>query len=379
MKIAVFFGGRSCEHDISVITGVQAMAALNRDKYEVFPVYMKEGAYYTGDVLMDISFYERTDLSKCRRIWLIDGAFSARIKNILVKKFVPDAALICCHGGEGENGCLQGVIESASIPYTSAGTAACGIAMDKSLCKTLCDGLMLNTVESVSVFRTDFYKKSEEIFRHIETYLDYPVIVKPSSLGSSIGITRATNREELLNALDTAFAFDKKALVEKALENFTELNCAAVSDGQKVIVSEIEQPISWNAFLTFEDKYVDGGKGMDGLRRRLPAEIDGEVARAVKDTTELLYNEIDMSGVVRVDFLLSREGKLYVNEINTVPGSLAFYLFEPLGITFDALLDMMIEGACVKFRENKKSKLAFNSNVLKNFGGVKGKQLPKSR
>ncbi len=376
MIIAVFYGGRSCEHDISVITAVQAMAALD-EKYEVAPIYMKDGAYYTGDLLKDISFYERPDLKKCQRLWLIDGVFCARFKSIYHRKFRPDVALICCHGGEGENGCLQGVLESNKIPYTSSGVTACGVAMDKVIGKTLFDGLMLNTVESITVYRDDYIKKKDDIFRHIETYLDYQLIIKTAALGCSIGISRVKNREELREGIEVACAFDKKLLVERALEDFVELNCAVVSDGEKIIVSEIERPLSWSEFLTFQDKYEAGGKGMQGERRQLPANIPSDVAEKVKDIAKRLYAEADMAGVVRIDFLLSKENKLFVNEINSVPGSLAFYLFEPIGIAFNVLLDMIITGAVRKFADNKKSKLAFNSSVLKNFGGAKGKQLPK--
>lgn len=378
MIIAVFYGGRSCEHDISVITAVQAMACLD-EKYEVMPVYMKEGAYYTSESLKDISFYEKTNIKKCQRLWLIDGVFYTRIKNIYIKKFKPDVALICCHGGEGENGSLQGLLESQRIPYTSSGVTACGIAMDKVIGKTLCDGLMLNTVDSITVYRDDFIRRKDEIFRHIETYLDYPLMIKPSALGSSIGISRAKNREELRNAIEIACAFDRKILVERALTDFTELNCAVVSDDENIIVSEIERPLSWSDFLTFDDKYLEGGKGMSGEKRQLPAKIPEDISENVKDVAKRLYIDADMNGVVRIDFLLSKENKLYVNEINSVPGSLAFYLFEPLGISFSALLDMIIHGAVKKSAENKKSRLAFNSSVLKNFGGAKGKQLPKCR
>lgn len=364
MNVAVFFGGRSCEHDISIITGVQTINALG-DDYRVLPIYMKDGGFYTSDLMKDVSFFRDENLKKATRLWLIDGTFYARVKKFLVKKVKPDVALVCCHGGEGENGVLQGVLEYNGIPYTSAGLAASSVCMDKSVAKQLLDGMMLNTVPSITIRRADYEKNTGEVLRHVSTFLDYPLIVKPSGLGSSIGIRKARTEYELKNAIDVAAKFDEKIIVETALENFKELNCAAYSDGTNVFVSEVESPKSWHEFLSFEDKY-SGGK-LEGGTRELPALISEETRNNVKDVTKRIYEDLDMSGVVRVDFLLSGDGKLFVNEVNTVPGSMAFYLFENDGIPFKKMLDGIIEGALKKKRETKKSRLTYDSDVIGNF------------
>lgn len=377
MDIAVLFGGRSCEHDISIITAVQAMAHLDPEKYSVRPVYMKDGDFYTGDCLKDIDFYIRPDIKKCTKLRLTDGQFRAAGKGFIHGGFKPDAALICCHGGEGENGVLQGLLEFNNIPYTSADVCASAVCMDKVVTKQLINGLMLNAVDEISFTRADFEKKRSELIRHIETYIDYPMIIKPCSLGSSIGIKRAECRDKLITAIEIAAKFDIRIIVERALDSFVELNCAVVSDGVNIIPSEVEKPITWRDFLTFEDKYMAGGKGMKGELRELPAKIDGDSYDLVRKTSARLYEELNMSGVIRIDYFLSADKKLYVNEINTVPGSLSFYLFEPMGMSFSELLDMLIDGALYKQRAKNRCVLAYNSEVLKNFNGTKNKRLQK--
>lgn len=211
MNIAVFFGGRSCEHDISIITGVQVLNALG-DGYRVLPVYMKDGGFYTSDNMKDVGFFENPNLKKATRIWLIDGSFYTRKGMLLLKKETPDVALICCHGGEGENGVLQGFLEYNGVPYTSAGLIASSVCMDKSIAKQLLDGLMLNTMPSITVSRGDFEKNTNDVIRHVSTFLEYPLIVKPSGLGSSIGIKKARTEDELKAAIEVAAKFDEKSL-----------------------------------------------------------------------------------------------------------------------------------------------------------------------
>lgn len=376
-NIAVFYGGRSCEHDISIITAIQAMNNIDKDKYEIYPVYMREGNFYTGDFLFDIEFYQVFNARKVTKVMLINGSFYSNIKRILIKKFKADVALICCHGGEGENGALQGVLELNNIPYTSAGVLSSAVGMDKLLSKMLFQGIMLNTVEEIAVVREEFKADKNKAVLQIESRLSYPLIVKPSSLGSSIGIKKANNKDELIEAVTIASAFDNRIIVERALNEFIELNCAVVSDGKNIIVSEVERPISWQDYLTFEEKYLAGGKGMRDSRRELPALIDKDIYESVKGVTERLYKELNLAGVVRIDYLLADNNKLFVNEINTIPGSLSYYLFEPLGITFMELIDILVDGALYKYSIQKENRLAYQSNVLRNFGGNKVKHLQK--
>lgn len=368
-KVAVFFGGKSPEHDISIITGLQAMSKLRADKYEIFPIYIKDG-YYFGK-FKSIDDFVEFDKSKCEEVVLIKGSFFT-VKKKLKRLFKPDVALLCTHGGNGENGVLQGILEDNQIPYTSSNVFGSAIGMDKEFSKQLFESDLINVVRHFTVEKDDFEKNQNEVIMHLETFLSYPMITKPVSLGSSIGIKKSRNREELVESIHIATFFDTRVIVENALERFTEVNCAAVSDGEKVYISETESPTSWNEFLTFEDKYANDGK-MSEIDRKIPAELDPSMELEVKDITEKIYTDFGLKGVVRFDFLVEEKNKkLYLNEINTIPGSLAFYLFEPIGISFEELLDIMVKGAVYEYEKVKKCSFVFQSNVLKNFkGGTK--------
>lgn len=374
MNVAVFFGGKSVERDISVITALQAMSRLDKNKYDVFPVYMRDGVVYTG-ALDEVGAYSPFMPKKHQKVWLIGGIFYTRVKGILIKRYKPDVALICCHGGEGESGALQGMLEMNGLPYTGCRVLQSAIGMDKAAQKELFSGLMLNVVENVVIDRADYDERPDEILLHIDTLFDYPLMVKPATLGSSIGISRAANRAELIEAVDVAKEFDTKIVIERALTNFTELNCAAVSDGTQIVVSEVGRPMSWQSYLTFEDKYIGGGKGMESAKRELPANIDADTYLKVKAVTLRLFKELGLDGVVRVDYLLDNDaGKLFINEINTIPGSLAYYLFEPLGLSYTALLDMLIDGAVKKHEAAASVKNEYISDVLKNLTSLGSKK-----
>ncbi|MDR3216383.1 MAG: hypothetical protein LBT55_03095 [Clostridiaceae bacterium] len=369
-KIAVLFGGRSAEHDISVLTAVQAMSALNRAKYDVYPVYIKNGGFYTGD-LCSIGAFTPFESRKHAEIFLERGAFYQRKRGKPTLDLVPDAALMCTHGGEGENGVLQGVLEFNRIPYTSADVKNSAVGMDKLLQKQLFSEMLLNVVRYIRVERDDFAADKNKTAAHIEMFLDYPVIVKPAGQGSSIGIRPAADRNELFDCLEAAACFDKNVIVERALVKFTEVNCAAFAHGGEIIVSETEQPLNWRGFLSFDDKYIGSKNGSD-KKHAMPAPIGG-LNDAVKNAVKRIYAEMGLSGVVRIDFLVDTvENKLYVNEINTIPGSLAFYLFEPLGITFSELLDKIIENALAVAEDNKRNIVEYPSRVLENFAAGTG-------
>ena len=368
-KVAVFFGGKSCEHDISIITALQAMGQLDKSKYEVCPVYIKDGFYVDG--LKKITEFTPFIPENHTRVFLLDGTFFEVGKKVK-KQFKPDVALLCTHGGEGENGCLQGLLEMANIPYTSANVLGSAVCMNKAISKEVFENMVLNVVKHIVLYRDDYIADSRQVAEKIESVLDYPVIVKPSSLGSSIGIEVAFDREELFHALDVAVCFDSQIVVERALVNFVEINCAAILNGENIIVSETECPVSWNSFLTYEEKYMGGGK-MSGAVRSIPAPVDESINLEIKEMTKKIYQQLGLSGVARMDYLYDKgANKVYLNEINTIPGSLSFYLFEPLGISYEKLLDIMIDSAVVHFEKKKQNSFEFKSSVLSNFaGGIK--------
>jgi D-alanine-D-alanine ligase len=363
-KIALIFGGKSVERDISVITAVQTYKALDDKKYAVTPIFIYEGDFYTGNLktLKDFAPFVPTAHKK---LTLLGGKFCQVKKNKLIPIFKPDVVVNCCHGGEGENGTLAGVLEFNDLPHTSPGVLPSAICMDKTVSKVHFDSLFLNTAKSKWFSRKEYEENANEILEMLESRLDYPMIVKPAHLGSSIGINVATNKDELKFAIDVAVEFDDKILVEHKLSNFVEVNCGAFRSAEGIVVSATEQPLSKSNFLTFADKYSTGK--MSGGGHIIPAQI-GNLNKQVQETTHMLYNKLGLSGVVRFDYLVDVENeKIYINEINTVPGSLAYYLFEYIGIGFGEMMDKIIEQAEIDFLDKKSRRHNFATDILSNF------------
>ncbi len=363
-KIALIFGGRSLESDISIITAMQTLSNIDKSLFNVEPVYMYEGDFYVKklDSLDAFSAFNPIEHSKAI---LYKGEFYTVKRNGLVKYFKPDAAFICCHGGEGESGILQAILEYNGIAYTSPSVIASACGMDKALSKQLFEGMLLNTLPHEVVTREEFEEDAERTLQRLESFLTYPLIVKPSTLGSSIGITVAENHEQLDFALQVACRFDTKIIVEHKLTDFVEVNCAAFRDGDRIVLSDTEQPLTLNDFLTFDDKYMTNGK-MSGGGHVIPADI-GNLELIVKANTERIYRELDLNGVVRMDYLVDKvRNKVYINEINTVPGSMAFYLFEGQGIDFKALITRLIENA-VNYQAVHRTPSKFKTEVLSKF------------
>jgi len=347
MKVAVFFGGKSCEHHISRITGAQAMRALGA-RHGVIPVYIDpNGAFWTGkDLLKPDAFQEGAKPRKTRAAIhpASDKLYSEKGK-VLAKI---DAAVLATHGFGGEDGCLQGLLTLAGIPFTGSGVAASAIGMDKILMKKLFERAALPILPYVAFTAADYRGETFSVVEKIKTNLRFPMIVKPAKCGSSIGISVAHNFEELFEAIAAALLWDNAAVVENALApGFTELNCAGLGYGHDVAVSEIEQPVSAEEFLTFRDKYArKGGKGKGGAfyNRKFPADIPQELAEKVKNCTKRAFTAIGAAGVARVDFLYDGE-TLFVNEINTIPGALSYYLFSKgaVKLSFADLLDRLLD------------------------------------
>lgn len=365
-KVALIFGGRSLESDISVITAMQTLAVLKETEYDVEPFYLYDGDFYTKGV-DDISAFTPFEKEKHLRTVMVNGTFCSVKKNRLKREFRPDVALICCHGGEGENGVLQGLLDFNGVSYCSSGVLGSAVCMDKGAAKSVFEQMLLNVIQHITVFSEDLARDPDLAAAHCEKALKYPMIVKPASQGSSIGIRAAHDRAELIEAMQVAAEFDGKLLVEEKLTDFAEVNCAAYLKGGRVVVSETERPLAAGELLTFEDKYMSGGK-MSGGGRVMPADVGEELNAVVRSVTERVYRAMELRGIVRADFLVDRtRGKVYINEINTVPGSMAFYLFEPLGIDFAGLLTDQIEEALALRRAGSR-RTVFRSAVLTHYG-----------
>lgn len=367
-RIALIFGGRSLEKEISIITAMQVLANVDKSEFKVEPIYMDDGNFYVGDV-DDVKKFVSFNPLAHEKAYFIKGEFFKLKRNKLVKFFKPDVAFLCCHGGEGENGTLQGLLEYNGIAYTSCDVCASACCMDKAFSKKVFDGLMLNVLPYETVLKSDYEKDEQGTVDWLKAVLDYPIIVKPSTGGSSIGIAVATDDESLAYALDVAFNFDDKVIAEKKLVDFKEVNCAAFEENGKIVVSNTERPCLDSDFLTFDDKYVGGGK-MSRSERIMPADI-GSLELIVKANTERVYKEMGLFGVVRVDYLVDeKRKKVYINEINTIPGSMAFYLFD---MPFSSLISRLVEQAIL--RKTRGVKTSFATGILANFsGGMKIKK-----
>ena len=390
--VAVFFGGQACEHDISIVTSHQIMENMNRDRFRVVPVYItREGQWYSGEKLFDMEFMRRFDSEeKSLQRVLISPMPNDRKLLIEPKKsglfgkkeefIVIDAAIIAMHGLNGEDGTLQGVLELAEIPYTSSGVLGSAVGMDKVMMKAAFRGADIPVLPGICILRDEWESNPEQAIAKVEKDFQYPLMVKPANLGSSIGISKADDRDGLYEAMEVAVQYDRRILVEHAVEEMAEYNCSTMGFSEEVRVSVCEQPVSWQSFLTFEEKYLrdSSGKnaGMENMGRILPAPIDDELTAQIQALSGKIFRLFDCKGVVRIDYIYDKANQqIYANEINTIPGSFAFYLWEPLGISFEQLIDQLIQMAEEAHREKKRSVFAYDSNVLKkNYFGSKSRK-----
>lgn len=315
--VAVIFGGDSCESDVSVLTGVTAVRAMKKE-WKVIPLYFTpDGAFLTGDVLLDLDAYKAGEFKGAKTVlFKTGGELFAVKKNRLKKMGKVDVVLNACHGGSGENGALSGYFETLKIPFSSPSVAPSAVAMDKSLSKAVLKGLSVPTVAG-KTFRGAF--SVESAVRKIKDELGFPVIVKPARLGSSVGIRVAKDERSLSDALAYARRFDDAVLAETFLQNATEVNCAVYRENGKAVCSPLERPVKSGDILSFDDKYLSG-------KREFPASLNEETANAVQTISKKIYDELCFTGVIRIDFLVA-DKTVYVNEINAVPGSLSYYLF----------------------------------------------------
>lgn len=357
--IAVFFGGMSVEHDVSVITGVLTLNSINKILYDPVPVYVDyDGLWYTGQELFDIDYYKNPDFRKLKRVTLVSGCPKLyTLKGKRIKELgVVSVAINCMHGERGEDGSLSGTLKMCGIPLASPGTLPSAVSMDKHLTKTVLKGLGVKTLSCVLAESSNISV--------IEEKIGYPVIVKPACLGSSIGIKKAENRKELEDAVAYAKRFGEKVIAEKCLTDFVEINCAVLkrADG-KIKVSDCERPIGKNSILTFEDKYSSG-------KREFPANIPSEVSDKIKKISERVYIELGFTGAIRIDYMVSGKN-VYLNEINSVPGSLAYYLFCDTLKEFSKMITDMIRLAEKNFAIESSLVKKYSSSVL-NISGSKG-------
>ncbi len=400
IKLGVLFGGKSVEHEVSIISALQACNSLNRDKYDVIPIYMtKTNQFYIGEKIGTIESYRKgipALLKESQQVLMIPaGKGQVELLRYPLKKLgsnvlnTLDVIFPIVHGTNVEDGALQGYLKTLGIPFVGCDVLASALGMDKYMMKCVWKDAGLPVLSCLRADHKHYGEDPDAFLDKVEGEIGYPVIVKPIDLGSSVGIRKALDRAELSDAMDYAFQFAHKVLVERAVPNLKEINCSILGDYESAEASECEEPVSSDRILTYEEKYMpkDGGKtggakggseGMASLSRIIPANITDEERAFVRETAVKAFQALDCCGVSRIDFMMdSVTREIWINEINTIPGSLSFYLWEPMGVKYPELLDRMIGLALKRDRDQAEISYAFDTNILAgvNLGGAKGSKL----
>ena len=384
-NIGVFFGGRSTEHEISVISANQAMHAIDREKYDVTPIYIsKQGKFYTGDALFDIKNYRDLPslLEKCTQVYMEPsyGDYNLyRVKKPMFGSAVYttlDVVIPVLHGSNVEDGIFEGVLETIGIPYAGCNTLASANGMDKIMMKMILRECGVPVIDYVWFTDKEWFKKRDDIVARIEEKIGYPVIVKPANIGSSVGIGRAADRDQLIDKVEDAVKYSSRLIVEHMVDNLKEINCSVLGDCDEYECSVLEEPIKSAEILSYEDKYMGGTKGAKGMQasqKRIPADLPADVTERIQFLAGETFRVLGCHGVSRVDIIIDDDTKdIYVNEINTIPGSLSFYLWEATGLTFDKLMDRLVKLALKRKREQGQKTVSYDQNIFSLSGGAKG-------
>ncbi len=386
-NVAVFFGGRSVEHEISVISALQAINAFDKEKYNIVPVYIsKQGRWYTGPQLLDIRNYKDMKglVEKSEEVFMrpeygdynlyranAGGGFFSKKNPVVAELHV---AIPVLHGSHGEDGMFEGLLETIGIPFAGCDTLSSANGMDKITMKMILRSEDIPVVDYVWFTDKEWISDRDSIIKKIEDKLGYPVIVKPANLGSSVGIGKASDRESLIAKVDDAAKFSQRLIVEDMVEDMMEINCSVLGDCDDHQSSVCEEPISKGDFLSYEEKYGGGAKaGMQASEKRIPADIPEEMSREIQRLAGETFRVLSCHGVSRIDVMVDKKSdRIYVNEINTIPGSLSFYLWEESGISFTQLMDKLVELALRRKRETDRKTFTYDANIFAMGGGTKG-------
>lgn len=380
LKVGIIFGGKSVEHEISIISALQAINNIDKEKYEVVPIYIsRDKVWYVGNELSKIENYQNIDslIKKCKSVCLckINDEFCLLSTQGITKKIIDkiDIAFPIVHGKNVEDGTLAGLLETIGIPYVGSKVIGMALGQDKVILKQVLRDNGIPIVDYIWFYDYE-YINNPKLFKKKIKELGYPVIVKPASLGSSIGITYVENEKIIESAISDAIAYDSKILVEKAVDNLIELNCSVMGNYCEQQISDIEEVISHNNILTYEDKYIDSNKkhspskGMLNTNRIIPTKISKDIQDEVNNLSKSIFKILNLSGICRIDFLLDNNTKkIYVNEPNIIPGSLAFYLWESKGKKYKELLNELIEGEINNYKKSLSKINSFDINLLKDF------------
>ncbi len=383
LRLGVIFGGESVEHEVSIISAVQAMKHLDEEKYEIIPIYIgKDREWYTGKLLKDIDIFSDIDLMKkyATNVVLTNkGDKFVLIKKNGIKRIIDyvDLVLPIVHGTNVEDGTLQGFLELIGIPYVGSNLYSAAVGQDKVFQKQIFESSGLPVTKYTWFFDSEYKEDEKSVLKKIKS-IGYPVMVKPARLGSSVGISKVHSEKEIREAIEEAIKYDEKILVEKVVENLVEVNCSVLGNYEYQEASLLEEVMGVDEFLSYRDKYLGGSKkasskGMAATNRILPARLDEKMTSEIREISKNAFKVLNACGVIRIDYLIDKKSKkVYINETNTIPGSLSFYLWEATNKPYKVLLDDMISLAIKTYKRKKRKVFSFETNILSNFNGLKG-------
>lgn len=393
--VAFIFGCRSVEHEVSIISAVQAMRSARRDKYDVIPIYVtKSGEMFTSEKMFEIETFRdiKALTSEAEPVTMLKKGNDVVLHFLNQKLFkkkedlVLNVAFPVVHGTNCEDGTLQGYLEFLGLPYVGCDVLSSAVGMDKAVFKYVMKAANLPVLDCITFYAREYAEGKDGVIERAEKEIGYPMIVKPINLGSSVGISKAKDRAALIDAVDLAVSFSDKVLIEHAVTAIREINCSVVGDSDSCEASVCEEPFMNDEILSYEDKYMGGGKksggskGMASLSRKIPADISEEKSAEIRALACKVFKALGGAGVVRIDFIIDTDtDKVYVNEINTIPGSLSFYLWEATGMPYDKLIDKLISLAFRRNRNRENLTFTIDTNILSgiSFGakGAKGSKM----
>ena len=386
IKLGVIFGGETVEHEVSIISALQALQNLNKDKYDIIPLYIsKNRTWYTGDKLTNIETFKNFENNEKYvtpvTLYKKDNKFYLQNTTGLIRKDITDIDIVLpiVHGNNVEDGSLAGYLDTIGIPYVGPHVLGAALGQDKVTMKQVMKTENIPVVDFIWFFDSEYLDNKENILKDIKK-LGYPVVVKPATLGSSVGITFVKSEKEVEEAIEEAISYDNKIVVEKAVENLVEVNVSVLGNYESQKVSPLEEVMGLDEILSYSDKYLggsktkgSGSKGMASTNRIIPARISEKLTKDIQKTSKKVFKLLNLSGVCRIDYLIDKKTeKFYVNEPNTIPGSLSFYLWKEAGVEYKDLLDEMISIAIKEYKNKSKKTMSFESNILAGFSGSKG-------
>ena len=381
IKVGVIFGGNSTEHEVSIISATQAMQNINTDKYDIYPIYIdKDGQWYSGKMLMDINVFKDFDSLKkyANKIQITKRAGIVYLQRInFFKNLITDIDIFfpIVHGKNVEDGTIQGFLETIGAPYVGSGVLGSALGQDKVVMKQLFEQNNLPVVPYLWYYEEEYFENKEDILVDVKK-LGFPLMIKPATLGSSIGISKVKKEEELDEAVSEAFKYDNKVVIEKEIENLMEINCSVFGNYINQETSSLEQVMGIDEFLSYRDKYMGGKKGstkgMVSTNRIIPADISEKLKKEIEDYAVESFKVLNLSGVARIDFLVDKKKKkVYINEPNTIPGSLSYYLWNDKGVKYRELIDDLLSLAIKDYRKKVSKVTSFDTNILSNQKGTK--------